>query len=185
MSRIVYKVAGTSDEFEQIFRLNHATFAVEIPQHPPQPDARLIDRFHPENTYVVGLHGSAVVAMIAYRSRRPFSLDQKLPDLDRHLQQSSRPCELRLLAIKPAWRVHRVLDGLLRALIRELLRRDFDLALISGTLRQQRLYLRLGFQPFAHPIGTDKAMFQPMQLLLGRARASKPGLFGGEEVDTP
>jgi hypothetical protein len=185
MSRIVYKVAGTNEEFEQIFRLNHATFAAEIPQHPPQPDGRLIDRFHLENTYIVGRHGSEVIAMIAFRSRRPFSLDQKLPDLDRYLQQPSRPCELRLLAIKPAWRIPGVLSGLLRALICELLQRDFDLALISGTLRQQRLYSRLGFLPFAHPVGTDQAMYQPMQLPLGRAQAKMPGLFGGEQRDTP
>lgn len=185
MSRIVYKVAGTSEEFEQIFRLNHATFAVEIPQHPPRPDARLIDRFHPENTYVIGRHGGEVIAMIAYRSRRPFSLDRKLPDLDHYLARSSRPCELRLLAIKPAWRVHRVLEGLLRALIRELLQRDFDLALISGTLRQQRLYSRLGFLPFAYPVGTEQARYQPMQLPLGRAQARMPRLFGGDLRDTP
>jgi hypothetical protein len=74
---------------------------------------------------------------------------------------------------------------LLRALIHELLQRDFDLALISGTLRQQRLYSRLGFLPFAHRVGTGQAMFQPMQLPLVRAREKKPGLFGGERLDTP
>jgi ribosomal protein S18 acetylase RimI-like enzyme len=185
MSRIAFRVADTSEEFEQIFRLNHATFAVEIPQHLPHPEGRLIDRFHPDNAYVVGVYAGEVVAMVAYCSRRPFSLDQKLPDLDHYLRQPSHPCELRLLAIKPAWRIPGVLSGLLRALIRELLLRDFDLALISGTLREQRLYLRLGFQPFAQPVGTNKAMFQPMQLALERAREKKPGLFGGERLDTP
>ena len=182
---MTYKVASTDDEFEQIFRLNHATFAVEIPQHAPRPDARLIDRFHAENTYVVARRGDEIIAMIAFRSRRPFSLDQKLPDLDRYLARTSRPCELRLLAIKPGWRLRGVLFGLLRALIPELLRRDFDLALISGTVRQQRLYSRLGFLPFAHPVGTDQAMYQPMQLSLRRAQASRPRLFGGTQSGSP
>jgi hypothetical protein len=50
-----------------------------------------------------------------------------------------------------------------------LLQRNFDLALISGTLRQQPLYSRLGFLPFAHPVGSEQAMYQPMQLPPGRA----------------
>jgi hypothetical protein len=66
-----------------------------------------------------------------------------------------------------------------------LLQRDFDLALISGTLRQQRWYSQLGFLPFAYRVGTDQAMYQPMQLPLGRAQARMRRLFGGDQRDTP
>jgi hypothetical protein len=52
------------------------------------------------------------------------------------------------------------------------LARRFDLTPISGTLRQQRLYSRLGFLPFAYPVGTDQTMYQPLQLPLQRALAS-------------
>jgi hypothetical protein len=69
--------------------------------------------------------------------------------------------------------------------IGELLQRDFDSALISGTLRQQRWYLRPRFLPFAYPLGTAEALYQPMQLPLGRAQARMRRLFGGEQRDTP
>ena len=41
-----FKIASTAAEFEAIHRLNHATFAVEIPQHPRTPDGRLVPRQH-------------------------------------------------------------------------------------------------------------------------------------------
>ena len=53
--RVQFGVADRSAEYEAIFRLNHATFAGEIPQHPAQPDGRLVDRFHAENEYVIGV----------------------------------------------------------------------------------------------------------------------------------
>ena len=183
---IRYRIARTEQDFEQIFRLNHATFAVELPQHAPQPDGRLIDRFHSRNTYVIGCDGlDEVVAMIAFRSDRPFSLDQKVHDLDRYLLPARSPCELRLLAIKSGWRMPGVLQGLLRFCIRELISRDFDLALISGTVRQRRLYARLGFLPFGPQVGIEPVVFQPMQLPLARAMAMKPALFGGQARDPP
>jgi hypothetical protein len=39
-----------------------------------------------------------------------------------------------------------------------------DLALISGTLRQVRLYRHMGFKPFGPQVGTPQAPYQPMYL---------------------
>jgi hypothetical protein len=41
-----------------------------------------------------------------------------------------------------------------------------DLAVISGTVRELKLYRRLGFQPFAERVGTEIASYQPMYLTL-------------------
>ncbi|MEO8135094.1 MAG: hypothetical protein ABI831_14065 [Betaproteobacteria bacterium] len=96
-----------------------------------------------------------------------------------YLLPAQHSCELRLLTIQRAWRVPGVLFGSLRARIGELIGRDFDLALISGTLRQRRLYARLGFLPFAQPVGLEPTLFQPMQLPPSRAIALNPALFPG------
>jgi hypothetical protein len=45
-----------------------------FPQHPPNPTAGTIDRFHGENQYVVAKSGDEVVGVIAIRGNRPFSL---------------------------------------------------------------------------------------------------------------
>src|SRR5258708_2609259 len=88
-------------EVEQIRAVHHQTLAEEIPQHPRSPSGRLVDRFHDENVYVIGVRGDRVAGMVAIRERRPFSLDQRLPDLESFLPPGRAMCELRLLAVEP------------------------------------------------------------------------------------
>src|SRR4029450_10020304 len=103
-SALTVKVATEPWEFEQIHHLNHQTFAEEIPQHAADPLGRLVDRFHDENTYVIGLAGRQLLGMLAIRECRPFSLEQKLPDLERYLPAGRSICELRLLAVHRRYR---------------------------------------------------------------------------------
>ncbi|MFH1024817.1 MAG: GNAT family N-acyltransferase [Planctomycetota bacterium] len=166
MSRYIYKIATEPREFELIHRLNHKTFVEEIPQHHPNPDGRLVDRFHGENLYLIALYGDTLAGMIAYRDKRPFSLDQKLPDLDRLLPPGHRPCEFRLLAVEKNHRRSAVFYRLFFFAAREGLSRGKTLGLISGTTRQLRLYQRLGFTPFGPLVGTPDAPYQPMYMSL-------------------
>jgi aspartate aminotransferase-like enzyme/GNAT superfamily N-acetyltransferase len=170
-SGVDYRVAAEPWEREAIARLNHRTFTQEIPQHTPTDDGRLIDRFDGENTYLAAFAGQALVGMMAVRARRPFSLDLKLTDLDRFLPRHVSACEIRLLVVDPAWRSGRILLGLMEMLDRHCRREGHDLALISGTVRQLRLYRRLGFQSFGPLVGTEAAWFQPMYLTSERADA--------------
>ena len=84
---VTFGLAETEVEREQIHRLNFATFVLEIRQHAAGAagEPRRVDRFDAENDYVVARRGERVVGMVAVRGRRPFSLDQKMADLDRHL----------------------------------------------------------------------------------------------------
>ena len=167
---LAFRVASTPEEFAQIYRLNHQTFAEEIPQHAPSEDGLLRDRFDAENTYVVAVRGDRVVGMIAVRGRRPFSLDAKLPDLDAHLPPAQAVCEVRLLAVERAHRRGVVFRGLVAQLADVCLEREYDLALISGTTRQLRLYRHLGFVPFGPLVGPPEAQYQPMYLTLNGFR---------------
>ena len=38
-----FKIASEESEFDLIFRLNYKTFVEEIPQHPPNPEKRLVE----------------------------------------------------------------------------------------------------------------------------------------------
>ena len=82
---LVFKVASTPEEFEQIHALNYRTFVEEIPQHAVNTERKLVDRFHEQNTYLICKRGERVVGMMALRGDRPFSLDAKLPALDSYL----------------------------------------------------------------------------------------------------
>ena len=159
---LTFKVATETWEFEQIHRLNYETFVEEIPQHEPNPDRVLIDRFHDKNTYVVCVRGEQFIGMVAVRGDRPFSLDHKLEDLDSYLPAKRPICEIRLLAVDRAYRNGRIMQGLLTTLAGLCRSRGYRLAIVSGTVREQRLYRRLGFVPFGPLVGTDGAMYQPM-----------------------
>ena len=71
-----FKIASEDWEFELIHRLNYQTFVEEIPQHQPSATRRLVDKFHAENTYLIGLCGGELVGMLALRASRPFSLER-------------------------------------------------------------------------------------------------------------
>ncbi|WP_215143025.1 GNAT family N-acetyltransferase [Exiguobacterium qingdaonense] len=155
---IIYRKADVSD-FDAIHRLNYETFVEEIPQHPPNPERRLVDRFHGENTYWIGEANGEVVAMCALREERPFSLEQKGVSIP-----EGEWLEIRLLAVKKAYRRNRTFAGLMRAVIEDATEREVDGIVISGTTREQVLYHRFGFVPFADPIGPKEARYVPMML---------------------
>jgi len=163
---LIFKVATEDWELEQIHRLNYRTFVEEIPQHPPNPEGRLVDRFHAENTYLICLQGRRLVAMLAMRAKRPFSLDGKLPNVDAYLPKGRNPIEVRLLAVEPEFRKTIVFTQLFESVVRYCLTEGFDLAIISGTTRQAKLYRHLGFVPFGPLVGTEQASYQPMYLTI-------------------
>lgn len=165
MDRIAFRLAGSAD-FDAIHALNYRTFVEEIPQHAPNDDRRLIDRFHDENTYAIALVGDELIGMVCGRCTRPFSLDQKLAQLDTRLPPHRKMVEIRLLSIARAWRKTAVFTGLLSLLSRHFLAQGCDLAVISGTVLQLKLYRHLGFETFGERVGSGEAVYQPMFLTL-------------------
>jgi len=163
---LTFKIAAEQEEFEQIHRLNYETFVEEIPQHQPGPGPVLVDKFHDENVYVICKSGAELAGMLAVRGERPFSLDGKVSDLDSYLPRTNSMCEIRLFSVRKAYRRSRVLVGLLSAATEYCEDKGYDLALISGTLRQQKLYRHMGFATFGPVVGTAEAPFQPMFLTI-------------------
>jgi hypothetical protein len=163
---LTIKIASEDWEFEAVHRLNHRTFAEEIPQHAVNPEMRLIDKFHDQNTYAICLDGERLVGMICGRSQRPFSLDGKIKNLDDYLPPGRTPVEVRLLSVEKDYRNGFVFCGLVHLLSENFRQLGCDLAIISGTTRQLRLYRHIGFEPFGPLVGTREAQFQPMYVTL-------------------
>lgn len=179
-----FKLADDPAEFEAIHRLNYRTFVEEIPQHLPNEARRLVDRFHAENTYAICLDDGELVGMIAGRCERPFSLNQKLPDLERYLPAHNKVVEIRLLAVDRRYRKQSVFARLAGVLANHFRALGCDLAIISGTVRELRLYRHLGFCPFGPLVGSAEASYQPMYLTLNSyaARAAHLEVVGGREA---
>ena len=161
-SKLQFKIAETPEEFDQINKLNYKTFVEEIQQHPQNPKKYLVDKFHTENTYLICLENGIVIAMVSVRGNRPFSLDAKVKNLDSFFYKNFKPCEIRLLSIETNRRSGRILQGLLTKLALVCIKKGFDIALISGIVEQEKLYLRLGFLPFGNPVKSGQVYYQPM-----------------------
>ena len=174
---IDYRIAREPWEFEAIHRLNHQTFTREIPQHPPNPDGRLVDRFHDTNVYLIAARGDFLAGMLAARFEPPFSLARKLPELDRHLPPGHQWCELRLLTVAPELRGSPVLRGLVRLILATAATQGTDAAMISAATTKVPLYRKLGFTEFGPLVGHEGAWFQPMHVTrqsFARAMRNRP-----------
>ncbi len=166
---LIFKVASEPLEFEQIHALNYQTFVHEIPQHQQNETQKLIDKFHEENTYVICLREGELPGMVALRDKRPLSLDAKLADLESYLPPFKRILEFRLLAVKQQHRNTAIFTGIMKKSFNIANSGDYDLAVISGTTRQTRLYKHLGFKPFGPLVGKQDALYQPMYIDVGGA----------------
>ncbi|MER2108838.1 MAG: aminotransferase class V-fold PLP-dependent enzyme [Solibacillus sp.] len=158
------KIATTEDEFDQIAALNYATFVEEIPQHAKNENHRLVDKFHAENDYVIVYKDQILVGMLAFRDVRPFSLDQKIGPVENYLtsEECAFLCEIRLLAIHKEHRNGRVFAMLSKALFRHFYDKGYSACVISGTVREEKLYTQMGFRQFADAVGSEEARYLPM-----------------------
>ncbi|WP_372794573.1 GNAT family N-acetyltransferase [Pontiella sp.] len=185
----IYKVANQDWEIDAVAQLNYKTFVEEIPQHQANADRKLVDKFHDENTYVICVQPAQKIlaGMIAFRDTRPFSLDEKLENLDAYLPPGRSLCEIRLLAVEEEFRYTRISQGLIATLVQHAIDCGHDLAVISGTVRQIKLYRFLGFEPFGPLVGTADAQYQPMYLTLEAYRELKTRSrsFAREEPELP
>jgi len=160
------KIAATDEEFDAIAALNYETFVEEIPQHEPNPSRRLVDKFHDENVYVVVYKNTEMVGMVAFRDTRPFSIDRKIGNVENYLDAEvcEYLCEIRLLAVKKNHRNGRVFTKLATAIYRYFYDAGYTACVISGTVREEKMYTQMGFRQFASAVGTEDARYLPMVL---------------------
>ena len=112
---MIYKIANTQEEYEQIFKLNYETFVDEIPQHKKNETKKLKDKFHDKNIYIIAKKENEVIGMISLSDTRPFSLDDKLNNIDTYYKGEYRkPVEIRLLSIKHQYRKTKVFTELIQ-----------------------------------------------------------------------
>lgn len=175
----VFKIASENWEFDQISRLNYSTFVEEIPQHSENSAKILIDKFHKENVYIICLNAdNKIIGMVCFRDKRPFSLDAKVANLDAYLPKDKKNiCEIRLLTISKEHRKGLVLKGLINTLFEYCMSKGCNIAVISGTLRQLKLYRHMGFVAFGDVVGTKEAPYQPMYLTIEKAKENLDNVF--------
>lgn len=171
--KYLFKIASEDWEFEEIHKLNYATFVEEIPQHENNQKKKRIDPYHAENTYFICLAGKKLLGMVAFRVQRPFSLDTKIDNLDSYLPPGRSLCETRLLAVDRSHRHSRIAQKLIAMLVNHAIKLGYDTTVISATVRQLKLYKHLGFVPFGPRVGSEDARYQPMYLTVEKYKELK------------
>jgi GNAT superfamily N-acetyltransferase len=159
--RYRFKQAETEAEFERIAHLNHAVFAGELEQYPTQASARIVDKFHDKNHYVIALFDDAMVGMVSLHGQPPFSVAGKLAD-PAILEKLGRLVEVRQLAVEPEHRNGVVMAGLMLGVYDYA--REYDAIVISGHTEKVRLYRELGFRELGPPVASGQALYIPMAI---------------------
>jgi aspartate aminotransferase-like enzyme/GNAT superfamily N-acetyltransferase len=168
LGRFRFKRAEADAELEQVHRLNHETFVLEVAQYGDTGSKHLVDKFHHKNTYIVAVDGDDLVGMVAVHDRPPFAVADRLPDPSVLDGLGGRPMEVRLLAVRPAYRRGPVFSGLLWALREHARRLGHTRLLISGLEARVPLYEKLGFRALGPAVACGRAAFVPMTLELDR-----------------
>ncbi len=163
-----FQEAHSPEELEQVHRLNYQTFVQEIPQHADTGTGHLVDKFHDKNRYLIALKGEAVVGMMCWCDRPPFSIATRLSDPSILEAPGICPVEIRLMAVVPTERMSLVLPGLVWALYQQSKTMPWTHFVISGVVEQREFHAHLGFEPLGPPVGTGRAQFTPMWLPVGK-----------------
>ena len=165
MTEIQFKVAESSEEIEQIHRLNHRIFAEEIGQHEQTSDGLLVDKFHTRNRYFIAQRDGSIVGMVSVHAGPDFSIASRLQDKS-ILGRMRAPLEVRLLALLPEHRNRALLAGLLWQVFHYASAQRFSDLLISGIEERVPMYMKMGFHPIGPPVLDGAASFVPMRMSL-------------------
>jgi len=172
VGRYLIKRADSAAEFEQIHALNYRTFVREVGQYADDGAGRLVDRFHPKNTYFIALRGGTLVGMVGVHGTPPFSVAARLPDPTVLECPGSRPVEVRMLAVEPAERHGPIAYGLMAAFYEYAQAQGFTDVFISGIVGRELLYEGIGFRAVGPAVPAGATAYVPMHVTLARLQAA-------------
>jgi N-acyl-L-homoserine lactone synthetase len=159
-----FGIANASDEHEQIQRLLHQTFVLEIGQDADSGTGCLLDKFHDKNTYIMAAHGNHVCGVVALHDRPPFSATGGLECKEHVERLVPKIVEARRFAIGRSHRSGLIFAGVTWAVHQHAMEHGYRYILISGLLQRRRMYERMGFQSLGGIVRKGVADFIPMLL---------------------
>jgi aspartate aminotransferase-like enzyme/N-acyl-L-homoserine lactone synthetase len=162
VGRYVFKRAQSSDEIEQVHRLNYRIFVGELRQYTDTGAGRLVDKFHDKNTYFIALRDDRVIGMISVHGQPPYSVASRLPDPSILQRPGIRPIEVRLLAVEPEERNSSVAYGLMAVFYEFAHDNGYTDVFISGVQDRASLYEGIGFKVIGPAVPSGDALFVPM-----------------------
>jgi N-acyl-L-homoserine lactone synthetase len=164
IARYSFGIANAWDEQDQIQRLLHRTFVLEIGQDEDSGTGCLLDKFHDKNTYIVAAHGNHVCGVVALHDQTPFSAISDLECKEQLERLVPEIVEARRFAITRSHRSGIIFAGITWVIYQHAMEQGYRYILISGLLQRRRMYERMGFRAFGRIVRKGAADFIPMLL---------------------
>lgn len=160
---IIVKYAESDDEFEQIYRLNHETYANELGQEPATQDGRLLDKLQDRCDYLIAKKEDKLVGLAAItRPGNVFSLESSLDDPSIVARVKKDACEFRRVAIVPEFRYQGLYVLLIESLAQYCIKNNISYVFTSAIVDNVKLYKKAGFFTFDKQFSKGRAIYQPM-----------------------
>lgn len=169
------RIANEQDR-DAIAKLIYETYALELGQYTPNESERLTDRLHDTNLYILAYMQDELVGMLSMTlpSTASFSTLKRLPFVPKDIEDNlHKTAEIRLLAVKPAYRGEGVFDHLMKAAIMNCYQQGVERVLISAIENRVPLYQFMGFKPIGKPVLNGTAVYVPM-LITRQSLATSP-----------
>lgn len=173
-------LAGPAER-DQIYRIRHEIYAVELGQHQPAPDGRLTDALDPVNDYLVALAGSAVVGFVSITppSAGRWSLDKYLDRRRLPGEVGESVFEVRLLTVSADARGGRVAGLLMAAALHRIRVDGGDRVIGMGRQEVLAMYRRAGLNPIGISVTSGAVHYEVMTATVDELLATasrRPGV---------
>ncbi|MEM7113772.1 MAG: GNAT family N-acetyltransferase [Chloroflexota bacterium] len=168
------RIANAGD-WDAIAELNHDTFSVELGQYQPSENGRKTDRLHTTNLYIVAYNADELVGMLSMTlpNTAHISTFKRIKTISNDIRNNlHKTAEIRLLAIKPAYRRQGLFDRLILAVLHYCDQHGIERIIMSGIENKVPLYQFMGFKTVSAPVREGQAVYHPMMLTRQQFEAS-------------
>ncbi|WIN00358.1 aminotransferase class I/II-fold pyridoxal phosphate-dependent enzyme [Actinoplanes oblitus] len=138
--------AATAADRDEIFRLRHDVYAVELQQYPVDPSGRLAEPADSGNVHLLALAGGELAGFVSLTppSAPRYFVERYLDEPAVRRVRAGQPYEIRALTVHERFRRTPVASLLIYAALRWVVSRGGRTAIAMGRAETQDMYARLG-----------------------------------------
>lgn len=164
---------ANADQREEIYRARHEVYAVELAQHPMNPEGRLTDRLDEVNRYIVATRDGSVAAFVSITPPGPhgYSIDKYFDRPALPFELDSGTYEIRLLTVLKEHRDTDLAATLMVAAFRWIEARGGTRVIAIGRDEVTAMYVRGGMLRTGLSVTSGALTFELMHADVGQVRA--------------
>ena len=170
--RIVITEA-TAEIREHIYQARHRVYALEISQHPPNPEGRLTDTLDASNRYLAAIHLGELAGFISVTppGRAGYSIDKYFTRDELPFVVDDGLFEIRLLTVLPGHRSSELAAALMMAAFRWIEARGGTRIVAIGRREVKAMYLKAGMMESGQSVMSGAVTYDLLNAEVATIRA--------------